>query len=76
MWRLAEDARVPLEQLEATLLWGEYPPFDLWYHESWIRGQFARNNPHRSYVLLRAFLSSEGRERLAAPPPAPPRPGS
>jgi hypothetical protein len=71
MWRLVGEARAPLEQLEATLRWGEYPPFDLWYHESWIRSQLARNNPHRSYALLRAFLTSEGRVRPA--PPAAPR---
>lgn len=68
LWRLAREARAPLEQLEAAFLWGEYPPFDLWYHETWIRSQFSRNNPHRSYMLLRAFLSSEGRVRLAPPP--------
>jgi hypothetical protein len=73
MWRLAWEARAPLEQLEATLLWGEYPPFDLWYHETWIRSQFARNNPHRSYMLLRAFLTSEGRVR-PMPPAGPGRP--
>jgi hypothetical protein len=73
MWRLAWEARAPLEQLEATLLWGEYPPFDLWYHETWIRSQFARNNPHRSYMLLRAFLTSEGRVR-PVPPAGPGRP--
>ena len=72
MWRLAAEARAPLEQLEATLLWAEYPPFDLWYHETWIRSRFAQNNPHRSYVLVRAFLTSGGRTR---PTPPAPRPG-
>ena len=68
MWQLAWQARAPLDDLEAELLWAEHPPFDRWYHESWIRSAFSPNNPHRSYVQLRAFLTSRGREILVPPP--------
>jgi hypothetical protein len=68
MWQLAWQARAPLENLEDQLLWAEHPPFDRWYHETWIRSEFSSNNPHRSYVLLRAFLASHGREILTPPP--------
>ena len=61
MWRLVRDARTPLEQLETELARAEYPPFDRWYHESWIRTKLSESNPHRPYLQLRAFLSSEGR---------------
>jgi hypothetical protein len=68
MWQLAWQARAPLDALENQLLWAEHPPFDRWYHETWIRSTFSANNPHRSYVLLRAFLTSHGREILEPPP--------
>ena len=68
MWQLAWQARAPLENLEDQLLWAEHPPFDRWYHETWIRSEFSSNNPHRSYALLRAFLTSHGREILTPPP--------
>jgi hypothetical protein len=82
MWAHVRAARSPLEQLEVELMREEYPPFDGWYHETWIRSLFSFNNPHRSYDLLRAFISSQGRERPSAPPsrfvpgapPAAPRP--
>jgi hypothetical protein len=64
MWQLVRDARAQLEQLEVELLRGEYPPFDRWYGESWIRSATGQNNPHRPYVELRAFVSSEGHRRL------------
>jgi hypothetical protein len=65
MWQLVRDARAQLEQLEVELLRGEYPPFDRWYGESWIRSATSQNNPHRPYVELRAFVSSEGHKRVA-----------
>ncbi|HVO34353.1 MAG TPA: glycosyl hydrolase 115 family protein [Gemmatimonadales bacterium] len=68
LWQLAWQAKAPLENLENELLLAEHPPFDRWYHETWIRYRFSPNNPHRSYVLLRAFLTSHGREILAPPP--------
>ncbi len=61
MWQLVREARTSLEQLETELARAEYPPFDRWYQESWIRTTFSPNNPHRPYVQVRAFLSSEGR---------------
>jgi hypothetical protein len=61
MWQLVGEARASLEQLEVELERGEYPPFDRWYQESWIRGKFSPNNPHRPYIELRAFIASEGR---------------
>jgi tetratricopeptide (TPR) repeat protein len=61
MWQSVLEARTSLEQLETELARAEYPPFDRWYQESWIRSTFSRNNPHRPYIQLRAFISSEGR---------------
>jgi len=70
MWRLVREARTPLEQLEVELLRGEYPPFDRWYHESWIRQTLSPNNPHRPYIQVRAFIASEGLgQPLRAAPP-------
>ena len=68
LWRLAWQAKAPLENLEDELLWAEHPPFDRWYHETWIRSEFSANNPHRSYNELRAFLASHGRQILEMPP--------
>jgi hypothetical protein len=68
MWRLAWQAKAPLENLEDELRWAEHPPFDRWYHETWIRSTFSTNNPHRSYEELRAFLTSHGREIMEMPP--------
>jgi len=64
MWQLVRDARSSLEQMETELARAEYPPFDRWYNESWIRSAGSQNNPHRPYVQLRAFISSEGHGRL------------
>ena len=61
LWQLVRGASTSLEQLETELARAEYPPFDRWYQESWIRTTFSPNNPHRPYVQVRAFLSSEGR---------------
>jgi hypothetical protein len=68
MWQLAWQARAPLDNLEAQLLWAEHPPFDRWYHETWIRTTYSPNNPHRSYEMVRQFLTSHGREILTPPP--------
>lgn len=75
MWRQVREALLPLEQLEVEFARAEYPPFDRWYHETWIRAAGQRNNPHRSYVVLRAFIASDGR---SPPPPAfsPPPPAA
>ncbi|MBZ5622681.1 MAG: glycosyl hydrolase 115 family protein [Acidobacteriia bacterium] len=64
IWQLVLEARAPLEQLETELARAEYPPFDRWYHESWIRTALSPSNPHRPYNQLRAFISSEGHGRL------------
>lgn len=64
MWRLVREALTPLEQLETDFARLEYPPFDRWYGETWIRAGLQRNNPHRAYVELRAFIGSDGRSRL------------
>ena len=63
MWQLVREARASLEQLETELARAEYPPFDRWYQESWIRTTLSQSNPHRPYIQLRAFISSEGRGR-------------
>jgi len=65
MWQLVGDARVLLQQLETELRWAEYPPFDRWYQESWIRSAASQSNPHRPYVQLRAFVASAGHGALA-----------
>ena len=65
MWQLVREARTPLEQLEAEFRRAEYPPFDRWYQESWIRSTASFNNPHRPYSQLRAFLASEGHGHLS-----------
>jgi hypothetical protein len=54
------EARAFLEQLETEFSRGEYPPFDRWYQQSWIRSAQSNNNPHRAYNQLRAFIGSEG----------------
>jgi hypothetical protein len=59
------QARARLEQLEVELMREEYPPFDRWYHETWIRSALSDNNPHRSYNDLRAFIACEGHGHLA-----------
>lgn len=64
MWRSIFEARASLESLEIQLARAEYPPFDRWYRESWIRGANSQNNPHRPYTQLRAFIASEGHGRL------------
>ena len=61
MWQFAVEALGALEQLEVVLERGEYPPFDRWYHESWIRSALVANNPHRPYKQVRAFVASEGK---------------
>src|SRR5439155_382451 len=58
------DALSPFEQLETDFARAEYPPFDRWYGETWIRAGLQRNNPHRAYVELRGFIGSDGRSRL------------
>jgi hypothetical protein len=63
MWQLVGEARASLEQLETVLARAEYPPFDRWYQESWIRTTLSQSNPHRPYIQLRGFISSEGRGR-------------
>ena len=64
MWPLVFEARAALEQLETVFERGEYPPFDRWYHESWIRSALSFNNPHRPYNQVRAFIASEGHGHL------------
>lgn len=66
MWAFAREAQAPLDRLELALERAEHPPFERWYHETWIRSRLSRNDPHRSYEELRAFLSSQGRDRLVA----------
>jgi hypothetical protein len=65
MWQLVYEARAALDQLEDELRRAEYSPFDRWYDESWIRSALSQFNPHRPYVQLRAFISSEGHGRVA-----------
>lgn len=61
-WTYIHQAIQPLEQLELDILKAERPPFDKWYRETWIRGTLTSLNVHRSYLLVRAFISSEGKE--------------
>lgn len=54
-WARIFEARAHLEQLETEFARLEYPPFDRWYGESWIRSARSANNPHRPYNQLRAL---------------------
>jgi hypothetical protein len=65
MWQLVGEAQTSLEQLETEFARAEYPPFDRWYGESWIRSANSQNNPHRAYAQLRAFIASEGHGSVA-----------
>src|SRR5260370_8715703 len=58
MWQLVREARAPLEQLETELSRAEYPPFDRWYQESWIRTTPSPSNPPPPSLHLRPFISS------------------
>jgi hypothetical protein len=60
MWQSVFEARSALEQLETELARGEYPPFDRWYHETWLREPLFVTNPHRPFNQIRSFISSEG----------------
>jgi hypothetical protein len=64
MWSSVFGARDALEDVETELRRGEYPPFDRWYQESWIRSALSFNNPHRPYNQLRAFIGNEGHGKL------------
>jgi hypothetical protein len=65
MWKAVGSARDALEEVETQLRRGEYPPFDRWYQESWIRSALSFNNPHRPYNQVRAFIGNEGHAKLA-----------
>ena len=67
MWKSVYEARDYLEQLEAAFARGEYPPFDRWYRESWIRSAYSNNNPHRAFNQVRDFIGQEGHGSLPAP---------
>jgi hypothetical protein len=60
MWQAVSEAQVALEKLEVELLRGEYPPFDKWYHETWLREPLFVTNPHRPFNQVRAFIAREG----------------
>ena len=64
MWQLVRGANASLEQLEVELHREEYAPFDRWYDESWIRSTLNQSNPHRPYIQVRSFISSEGHGRV------------
>jgi hypothetical protein len=57
-WNAVFEARTYLEQLETEFSRAEYPPFDRWYQESWIRSARSLNNPHRTYKQLRDFIGA------------------
>jgi hypothetical protein len=73
-WQLVRDAQTWLEQLETDFARAEYPPFDRWYHESWIRSAGSLNNPHRAYNQVRDFIGTDGHDRRprASEPGLPP----
>lgn len=60
-WQYVFESIRPLEQLELDILRAERPPFDHWYEETWVRNEVSSNNVHRSYLFLRAFISSGGK---------------
>jgi hypothetical protein len=73
-WQLVRDARTWLELLETDFARAEYPPFDRWYHESWIRSAGSLNNPHRAYDQVRDFIGTDGHDQRprASEPGLPP----
>ncbi len=73
-WQLVLEARTWLERLETEFARAEYPPFDRWYHESWIRSAGSLNNPHRAYNQVRDFIGTDGHDRRkgASEPGLPP----
>ncbi len=66
-WKLCEESRKPLEDLEVEILRAEHPPFENWYRKTWIRRETKPSNVHRSYEQLRVFLSSRGTRSLTEP---------
>ena len=66
-WKLVQQARQPLEQLELEILRAERPPFENWYRKTWIRRETKPSNVHRSYEQLRVFTSSRGTHTLTEP---------
>ncbi|HVW09935.1 MAG TPA: hypothetical protein VHC90_15205 [Bryobacteraceae bacterium] len=68
MWKSVFEASTYLEDLETVFARGEYPPFDRWYHESWIRSGRSANNPHRAFNELSDFTGALDRDQR---PPAP-----
>ncbi|HKA01242.1 MAG TPA: glycosyl hydrolase 115 family protein, partial [Candidatus Solibacter sp.] len=64
MWSRVFSAFGDLEIVEDTLRASEYPPFDRWYQESWIRSALSFNNPHRPHNQVRAFIGNEGHGKL------------
>lgn len=66
-WQLVREAQTSLEQLETDFARAEYPPFDRWYHESWIRSAGSLNNPHRAYNQVRDFIGTDGHDRRPKP---------
>jgi hypothetical protein len=66
MWALVGEARGVLEKLENEIAREEYPPFERWYHETWIRSKLSPSNPHRPYEQVRDFMGSQGRGVLAS----------
>jgi hypothetical protein len=64
MWGHVFEAYDALDHVESTLRRCEYPPFDRWYQESWIRSALSFNNPHRPYNQVRAFIGNQGHGKL------------
>jgi len=64
LWEKVFAARNELEKLQIEISRCEYPPFDRWYQETWLRQELNESNPHRSYKQLRSFISKEGIGRI------------
>lgn len=60
MWNKVLQAMDELEKLQIEISRCEYPPFEGWYQETWLRQELNESNPHRSYKQLRSFISKEG----------------
>ena len=52
----AKEALAILGELEVALEKAERPPFENWYHPTWIRRVDSQTNPHYSYLKLKNYL--------------------
>ncbi len=70
-WRMCENALDPLNELEDETLLAEWPPFEQWYRETWIRTDASITNVHYAYGALLNFLNTPHTLVTVTPTPSP-----